>query len=85
MLPFKKGAFHLAVQAQLPIVPIVCENYAALYSSKHKRFDGGEVTVRGELHLLLSFYCAVLTIVALQFYLQSRRLESPLLPKTLRS
>ncbi|GAA6060109.1 hypothetical protein JCM10212_003517 [Sporobolomyces blumeae] len=46
LLPFKKGAFHLAVQAQLPIVPIVCENYSGVYSSKHKRFDGGEIVVR---------------------------------------
>ncbi|GAA5925130.1 1-acylglycerol-3-phosphate O-acyltransferase SLC1 [Sporobolomyces koalae] len=46
LLPFKKGAFHLAVQAQLPIVPIVCENYAGLYSSKYKRFNGGEIVVR---------------------------------------
>ncbi|GAA5900192.1 hypothetical protein JCM5296_001484 [Sporobolomyces johnsonii] len=46
LLPFKKGAFHLAVQAQLPIVPIVCENYAGVYSSKNKTFDGGEIVVR---------------------------------------
>jgi len=48
LLPFKKGAFHLAVQAQLPIVPIVCENYSGIYSSKHKRFDSGEIVVRGQ-------------------------------------
>lgn len=46
LLPFKKGAFHLAVQAQLPIVPIVCENYAHVYHAKSKRFDGGEIVVR---------------------------------------
>lgn len=48
LLPFKKGAFHLAVQAQLPIVPIVCENYAHVYHSKAKRFEGGEIVIRGE-------------------------------------
>ncbi|KAJ6577484.1 1-acyl-sn-glycerol-3-phosphate-acyltransferase [Mycena capillaripes] len=31
LLPFKKGAFHMAVQSSLPIVPIVCENYSHMY------------------------------------------------------
>ncbi|KAI5481929.1 1-acylglycerol-3-phosphate acyltransferase [Pseudohyphozyma bogoriensis] len=46
LLPFKKGAFHLAVAAQLPIVPIVCENYSSAYSSKNKRFDGGDLVIK---------------------------------------
>ncbi|KAM0791211.1 hypothetical protein ACM66B_005692 [Microbotryomycetes sp. NB124-2] len=46
MLPLKKGAFHLAIAAQLPIVPIVCENYSHVYSSKRKRFNSGEVVIR---------------------------------------
>ncbi|GAA5850332.1 hypothetical protein JCM8547_001835 [Rhodosporidiobolus lusitaniae] len=46
LLPFKKGAFHLAVQAQVPIVPIVCENYAGVYNSKARRFEGGEIVIR---------------------------------------
>ncbi|GAA5937554.1 hypothetical protein JCM3775_001269 [Rhodotorula graminis] len=46
LLPFKKGAFHLAVQAGLPIVPIVCENYAHIYYSKARRFNAGEIVVR---------------------------------------
>ncbi|EIW61586.1 1-acylglycerol-3-phosphate O [Trametes versicolor FP-101664 SS1] len=31
MRPFKKGAFHTAIQAQVPIVPVVCENYWRVY------------------------------------------------------
>ncbi|KAJ7510505.1 1-acyl-sn-glycerol-3-phosphate-acyltransferase [Mycena galericulata] len=31
LLPFKKGGFHMAVQSALPIVPVVCENYAHMY------------------------------------------------------
>lgn len=56
LLPFKKGAFHLAVQAGLPIVPIVCENYAHVYHSKARRFDAGEVVIRGADHPLLSLF-----------------------------
>ncbi|KAF7318091.1 1-acylglycerol-3-phosphate o-acyltransferase [Mycena chlorophos] len=44
MLPFKKGGFHLAIQAGFPIVPIVFENYWRLY---HKDvFDSGVIRVK---------------------------------------
>ncbi|KAJ7118538.1 hypothetical protein C8R43DRAFT_1035968 [Mycena crocata] len=44
MLPFKKGGFHLAIQAGLPIVPIVVENYWHLY---HKNaFESGVIRIR---------------------------------------
>ncbi|KAI9010855.1 hypothetical protein CLU79DRAFT_772993 [Phycomyces nitens] len=46
MLPFKKGAFYMAVQAQVPIVPIVVANYSNIYSSKRKEFKTGVITVR---------------------------------------
>ena len=52
MLPFKKGAFHLAVQGQFPIVPIVMENYYDLYANKAKRFEAGELVIRGASSLL---------------------------------
>ncbi|KAK4179626.1 putative 1-acyl-sn-glycerol-3-phosphate acyltransferase [Triangularia setosa] len=43
MLPFKKGAFHLAVQAQVPIVPVVVANYSHVYSIKEMVFKSGSV------------------------------------------
>jgi len=39
MMPFKKGAFHMAVQAQIPIVPVVLSSYYPFYSKIEKRFD----------------------------------------------
>ncbi|CED83473.1 1-acylglycerol-3-phosphate o-acyltransferase [Phaffia rhodozyma] len=40
LLPFKKGAFHLAVQAQVPVIPIVCQNYHHIFDGK-TRMNGG--------------------------------------------
>jgi lysophosphatidate acyltransferase len=46
MLPLKKGGFHLAVQAGIPIVPVVTENYWNLY---HKGiFDSGVIKMKGK-------------------------------------
>jgi len=44
MLPFKKGAFHAAVQAGVPVIPIVCENYWRLY--RKGVFESGELKIR---------------------------------------
>jgi lysophosphatidate acyltransferase len=52
LLPFKKGAFHLAVQAGVPIVPIVCENYWHLY--RKNVFESGTLKLRGKTTLLFS-------------------------------
>lgn len=49
--PFKKGAFHLAVQAQVPIVPVICENYSWLYG--HGKFESGKLKLRGMITLFL--------------------------------
>ncbi|XP_028576309.1 1-acyl-sn-glycerol-3-phosphate acyltransferase alpha isoform X1 [Podarcis muralis] len=46
MLPFKRGAFHLAVQAQVPIIPVVISSYRDFYSKKERRFTTGRCTVQ---------------------------------------
>lgn len=52
LLPFKKGAFHTAVQAGVPVTPVVCENYWRLYRKGH--FESGTLTIRGKLETYLS-------------------------------
>jgi len=46
MLPLKKGAFHLAVQAQVPIIPVVIQNYSHVLNLKEKRFDAGTIKIK---------------------------------------
>ncbi|OJD20334.1 hypothetical protein ACJ73_08331 [Blastomyces percursus] len=46
LLPFKKGAFHLAVKAGVDIVPVVAENYAHLLDVKKLRFEAGAIRVK---------------------------------------
>lgn len=46
LLPFKKGAFHLAVQAQIPIIPVVVSNTSNLYSMKLFNFNRGEINIK---------------------------------------
>ena len=43
LLPFKAGAFHTAVQAEVPVVPIVCSSYFGQVDLN--RWDNGEVLV----------------------------------------
>ena len=49
MLPFKKGAFHLAVKAQVAIVPIVVANYSNILHMQSKRFTAGKIPLKGRL------------------------------------
>lgn len=45
MLPFKKGAFHLAVEGQLPILPIVYSSYRGFLNHPCKIFNPGHIIV----------------------------------------
>jgi lysophosphatidate acyltransferase len=47
LLPFKKGAFHFAIQAGVPIVPIVVANYSRLFNVKKRCFEAGTVKIQG--------------------------------------
>ncbi|CCC66797.1 hypothetical protein NCAS_0A02390 [Naumovozyma castellii] len=46
MLPFKKGAFHLAQQGELPIVPVVVSNTSSIFSPKYNVFNRGTIIVK---------------------------------------
>ncbi|CAR26334.1 hypothetical protein ZYGR_0H01430 [Zygosaccharomyces rouxii] len=46
ILPFKKGAFHLARQGKLPIVPVVVSNTSTLMNHKWKVFNKGCIVAR---------------------------------------
>ncbi|KAJ9151793.1 1-acyl-sn-glycerol-3-phosphate acyltransferase [Pleurostoma richardsiae] len=46
LLPFKKGAFHLAVQAQVPIVPVVVSNYSHVLWIKGMVFRSGKIPIK---------------------------------------
>ncbi|KAA0017992.1 1-acylglycerol-3-phosphate O-acyltransferase [Antrihabitans cavernicola] len=43
--PFKKGAFHIAIQAEVPIIPVVIRNAGELYWKNAKTARAGRVDV----------------------------------------
>ena len=45
LLPFKKGAFHLAIQSGVPITPVVCEHYWKLYHAG--TLESGNLKIKG--------------------------------------
>ncbi|XP_068025330.1 1-acyl-sn-glycerol-3-phosphate acyltransferase alpha-like [Melanerpes formicivorus] len=46
LLPFKRGAFQLAVKAQVPVIPVVISSYCDFYSQKEKRFTPGKSIIQ---------------------------------------
>ena len=46
ILPFKKGAFHMAVSANIPVVPFVSSSLANVANIKNRNFSGGKIKVR---------------------------------------
>ncbi|TGZ85419.1 1-acylglycerol-3-phosphate O [Ascodesmis nigricans] len=46
LLPFKKGAFHLAVQASVPIVPVVVQNYSHVLHLQDRTFEPGTIKIK---------------------------------------
>jgi 1-acyl-sn-glycerol-3-phosphate acyltransferase len=45
ILPLKKGAFYMAINAQVPLVPIVCSPLKPLVDPPARHFEAGQISV----------------------------------------
>ncbi|MBN8218411.1 MAG: 1-acyl-sn-glycerol-3-phosphate acyltransferase [Spirochaetes bacterium] len=46
LLPFKKGAFYMAIEAQVPIIPVVCSSLNPLINFKKRYARSGRLMIR---------------------------------------
>lgn len=46
LLPFKKGAFHMAISAKVSVVPIVCSSIRKVIDSENKKIFGGKIKIK---------------------------------------
>ena len=46
LLPFKKGAFHMAIESGEPIVPVVCSKFERLVNFKRRYARSGHMVIR---------------------------------------
>jgi lysophosphatidate acyltransferase len=42
---FKKGAFHVAIESQIPIVPVIFSSYKRFLDDEKKIFNSGEIII----------------------------------------
>ena len=56
LLPFKKGAFHLAIQAKVPIVPVVVANYSYVLNVTKWIFRSGTIPVKGVFLFITRYF-----------------------------
>lgn len=43
--PFKKGAFHVAIDGQIPILPVVFSSYRTFLDDENKHLDSGHIII----------------------------------------
>ncbi len=67
LLPFKKGAFHVAISCQCPLQPIVVSQYYFLNSKKHI-FDEGKLNIK--------YYLLWHQLGVVHFWSRLKRVES---------
>lgn len=44
--PFKKGAFHVAIEAQIPILPVVFSSYQTFLDDTNKHLNSGHIIIK---------------------------------------